>query len=77
MGAGSPSPAGAPLTIAAQEVYRVLLFLVFYAEIWLLGHVPLLGMHPLKLTAALAARDNDVVSTAAAHAGLILCCRKP
>jgi hypothetical protein len=44
-GVGPPPPAGAPpLTIAAQEVYRVLLFLVFYAEIWLLGQVPLIGM---------------------------------
>lgn len=79
MGAGASTPGSAPLNIAAQEVYRVLLFLVFYAEIWLLGNVPLLGtcagwcrvctpvLHPLLQSFAL--QLNPSLRTGSSTAG--------
>ncbi|KAJ9524047.1 hypothetical protein QJQ45_022464 [Haematococcus lacustris] len=37
------SPKALSLEVAAQEVYRVVLFLVLYLEVWLIGQLPYVG----------------------------------
>ena len=41
---GASTGRGDALEGVAQEVYRVVLFVVFYAEVWALGNVPYAGL---------------------------------
>jgi len=54
---------------AAQELFRVVLFLVYYGETWVMGHLPYIGRYIQKegnLCSLLDSKDEKLSSPFAA-----------